>query len=82
MSDRTHPQEKILINSSAINRPDDIEEIDTDELIELEPRDLPQEITESYGTGVHDQPGFSVGCRTLRDRIANFNEAWPALTGG
>jgi Family of unknown function (DUF6335) len=38
--------------------------------------------TESYGTGVHDQPGFSIGGRTLRDRLKNFNEASPVLTGG
>ncbi|NJN87107.1 MAG: hypothetical protein HC881_13445 [Leptolyngbyaceae cyanobacterium SL_7_1] len=44
--------------------------------------DLPQALTESYGTGVHDQPGFSVGGRTLSDRLENFNEASPVLTGG
>jgi hypothetical protein len=44
--------------------------------------DLPQAVTESYGTGVHDQPGFSVGGRTLSDRMDDFNEASPVLTGG
>lgn len=64
---------------------DDLEEDELDditaELEELDP-DLPQTITESYGTGVHDQPGFSVGGRTLADRLEDFNEASPVLTGG
>ncbi|MBW4693272.1 MAG: hypothetical protein KME27_16085 [Lyngbya sp. HA4199-MV5] len=39
--------------------------------------DLPQELTESYGTGVHDQPNFATG-----GRVNDFNEASPTLTGG
>ncbi|MFE1746106.1 DUF6335 family protein [Coleofasciculus sp. H7-2] len=46
--------------------------------------DLPQEITESYGTGVHPEPGFNIGeNRRLRDEIAQYNNATsPVLTGG
>lgn len=44
--------------------------------------DVPQELTESYGTGVHEMPGFAEGGRTLRDRNQEFNEASPVLTGG
>lgn len=44
--------------------------------------DLPQEITESYGTGVHDLPGYVEGGRTMRDRRHEFHEASPELTGG
>lgn len=44
--------------------------------------EVPQEYTESYGTGVHDMPGYNVGGRTMRDRSQDFNEASPELTGG
>jgi hypothetical protein len=54
-----------------------ISDIDPEELEEEDLGDLPQAITESYGTGVHDQPGFATGGRT-----SNFNEASPTLTGG
>lgn len=55
----------------------DADELDTDEFVEPDSGDLPQEITESYGTGVHDQPGFAAGGRSN-----NFNEADATLTGG
>lgn len=50
--------------------------------LDEESEDLPQEITESYGTGVHDQPGFSIGGRTLRDRLAEYTDSSPELSGG
>lgn len=56
---------------------DSIEDIDDEQI-----SDLPQELTESYGTGIHDQPGFSAGGRTMRARNRSFNEATPELTGG
>ncbi|MBF2075003.1 MAG: hypothetical protein IGS50_14755 [Synechococcales cyanobacterium C42_A2020_086] len=40
------------------------------------------DITPSYGTGVHDQPGLSIGGRTMADRMEAFNQAGPILTGG
>lgn len=60
----------------------DTDELDTDDFVEPDSGDLPQEITESYGTGVHDQPGYAAGGRTMRDRMSDFNEASPTLTGG
>jgi hypothetical protein len=44
--------------------------------------DLPQEITESYGTGVQQLPGHTLDGRTLHDRMHQYHEASPELTGG
>lgn len=44
--------------------------------------DVPQEYTESYGTGVQDLPGYTMGGRTMRDRRRALHEADPILTGG
>jgi hypothetical protein len=41
--------------------------------------DLPQEITESYGTGVKDLPGYNIDGRSLGDK---YTETSPKLTGG
>ena len=54
----------------------------SDELIEPDSGDLPQELTESYGTGIHDEPGFATGRHTLRDRTSQFSEEAALLTGG
>jgi Family of unknown function (DUF6335) len=59
---------------------DDLE--DLDDIGIVDETELPQEITESYGTGVHDQPGFSIGGRTMRDAIDEYNEVGPELSGG
>ena len=56
--------------------------IDQEETSGEESTDLPQAITESYGTGVHDQPGFNIGGRTMRDRQQEYNAVSPTLTGG
>lgn len=61
-------------NLERLEEPEGEEEIADD--------DVPQEITESYGTGVHDAPGFGIGGRTMRDRMQDLNEATPELTGG
>lgn len=61
---------------------DGVTATDLDAVGEEDISDLPQVVTESYGTGVHDAPGYSFGGRTLRDRMAQFNEASPELTGG
>lgn len=50
------------------------EQLDTD--------DLPQEVTESYGTGVKELPGFNVGGRSMRDDMSQYNAADPGLSGG
>lgn len=55
---------------------------DEAELPEEDYGDIPQELTESYGTGVKDQPGFAMGGRTMRDRGRQYNEASAVLTGG
>lgn len=44
--------------------------------------DLPQEITESYGTGVHPEPGANIGTRRLRDEMKQYTSTGPELTGG
>lgn len=44
--------------------------------------DLPQEITESYGTGVKDIPGYNIGGRTLQERRQEYTQTSPELTGG
>lgn len=47
-----------------------------------ESEDLPQEITESYGTGIHEQPGLNAGGRTMHDRQQEYTSVSPVLTGG
>jgi hypothetical protein len=49
---------------------------------EIESGDLPQEITESYGTGVKDLPGYNIGGRSLRERRHEYTNTSPELTGG
>ncbi|HEY9637075.1 MAG TPA: DUF6335 family protein [Coleofasciculaceae cyanobacterium] len=44
--------------------------------------DLPQEITESYGTGVALEPGLEIGGRTMHDRMDQYTSTGPELTGG
>lgn len=49
---------------------------------EAEILDLPQEITESYGTGIHTEPGSNIGTRRLRDEEQLYTSTSPELTGG
>lgn len=59
------------------------DEIDDEDLEdEQDFGDVPQEYTESYGTGVQEMPGYTIGGRTMRDRANDLNEATPELTGG
>lgn len=44
--------------------------------------ELPQEITESYGTGIHTEPGDNIGTRRLRDEEKLYTSTSPELTGG
>ncbi|MFB2893068.1 DUF6335 family protein [Aerosakkonemataceae cyanobacterium BLCC-F50] len=44
--------------------------------------DLPQEITESYGTGIHTEPGYNIGTRRLRDEEKQYTSTSPELSGG
>jgi hypothetical protein len=49
---------------------------------EIKSEDLPQEITESYGTGVKDIPGYNIGGRTIQERRHEYTQTSPELTGG
>jgi hypothetical protein len=49
---------------------------------EIKTDDLPQQITESYGTGVKDLPGYNIGGRSLQDERHQYTETSPELTGG
>lgn len=53
-------------------------EIENEELAIIE--DLPQEITESYGTGVHPEPGFNIGEGTMPTSLAEYTVTSPGLT--
>ncbi|WP_242025685.1 DUF6335 family protein [Leptolyngbya sp. FACHB-36] len=54
----------------------------TEDRLDGDMGDLPQEITESYGTGVQELPGYVIGGRTMRDRASEYHEASAVLTGG
>ena len=49
---------------------------------EIKTNDLPQEITESYGTGVKDLPGYNIGGRSMQQERDQYTETSPKLTGG
>ena len=49
---------------------------------EAEIFDLPQEITESYGTGIKTEPGYNIGTRRLRDEEKQYTSTSPELSGG
>jgi len=42
--------------------------------------DLPQEITESYGTGVKEVPGYNIGGHTMWAEKPEYTETSPELT--
>lgn len=44
--------------------------------------DLPQEITQSYGTGAPLEPGLEIGGRTMDNRMEQYTSTSPELTGG
>ncbi|MCC5634592.1 DUF6335 family protein [Nostoc sp. CHAB 5844] len=46
---------------------------------EINSEDLPQEITESYGTGVKDLPGYNVGERSLDETSPEYPDS-PEVT--
>ena len=49
---------------------------------QVEGSNLPQEITQSYGTGVHQQSGITAGERTIETQLNQRNATSPELTGG
>ncbi|MEB3177511.1 MAG: DUF6335 family protein [Nostocaceae cyanobacterium] len=44
--------------------------------------DLPQDITESYGTGVKELPGYNIGGREIASELRQYTQTSPLLTGG
>ncbi|ALF54546.1 hypothetical protein ACX27_19555 [Nostoc piscinale CENA21] len=46
---------------------------------EINSEDLPQEITESYGTGVKDLPGYNIGERSLDQSTPEYPDS-PEVT--
>ena len=49
---------------------------------QVEDSDLPQEMTQSYGTGVHQQSGITAGGKTIETQLNQRNATSPELTGG
>jgi len=58
---------------------DELEDGDEEETVY---ENVPEEYTESYGTGVHELLGFVEGGRTMQRRRQELNAADPILTGG
>jgi Family of unknown function (DUF6335) len=78
----TNDQESLdnFDDSDSFTEPINIEDdsVDVEESLE----DLPQDVTESYGTGVKEIPGYVVGEGMYQERDHTLNEASPELTGG
>lgn len=45
-----------------------------------ESEDLPQEITQSYGTGLQEQPEVNIGEGTMPEQLAEYTITTPGLT--
>jgi hypothetical protein len=67
-------------SNNSVSSSEPVETVEYDRDIDESLEDLPQVLTESYGTGVKEIPGYVVDERYRQDR--NLNEASPALTGG
>lgn len=67
------------------NMPPDLEDEDLEgegSEAEIYDDEVPQELTESYGTGVHDLPGLNIGGRTMTDRRQDVPLDYLMTTGG
>ncbi|MEP0922082.1 DUF6335 family protein [Leptolyngbya sp. ST-U4] len=62
------------------NMPPDLEDEATEEIIYDD--DVPQGLTESYGTGVQELPGLNIGGRTMNDRRNGTPEDYEQVVGG
>ncbi len=89
MADLTNKAESELnitdhgnISDIPIEDTDLVSDIPVEDVGEPVISDLPQEITESYGTGVAQEPGLNSGGRTMHDRMEQYTSASPELTGG
>ncbi len=67
-------------SNNSVSSSEPVETAAHDRGIDESLEDLPQVLTESYGTGVKEIPGYVVDERYHQDR--NLNEASPELTGG
>ncbi len=53
----------------------DAEKFADENLDSAQIEDLPSSITESYGTGVKDLPGYNIGGRTMRREMHDYTES-------
>ncbi|MCV3213118.1 DUF6335 family protein [Plectonema radiosum NIES-515] len=67
-----------------VNRVDPDEELlQSEDNLSEEISDLPQEITESYGTGVKESPTYNLGRREMKEELDEYaTYTSPELTGG
>ncbi|HEY9697732.1 MAG TPA: DUF6335 family protein [Trichocoleus sp.] len=79
MPDNLHPDAQDPSEFVSNMPPDDDDELE-DEVIYGD--DVPQELTESYGTGVQELPGLNIGGRTMRDRRDEAPQGSEIVTGG
>lgn len=54
--------------------------INSEEVNASQSDDLPQEITQTYGTGVQEQPETNIGEGTIPDELAEYTITTPGLT--
>jgi hypothetical protein len=79
----SNPTDEDDLESALHNLGGDIDDdLDAELGEDLNYGDVPQEYTESYGTGVAELPGYAIGGRTMYDRAHEYHEASPELTGG
>jgi hypothetical protein len=66
-----------------VNRVDPDKELESEDNLPEEISDLPEEITESYGTGVIELPGYNLGGREMKEELDEYaTYTSPELTGG
>ncbi|AFZ31450.1 hypothetical protein Glo7428_2958 [Gloeocapsa sp. PCC 7428] len=77
-----NPTEETNLSDIPIEDTDLVSDIPVEDSDEPIISELPEEITESYGTGVALEPGLEIGGRTMHDRMKQYTSASPELTGG
>ena len=78
----TNTRDEGSLSDIPIEDTDLVSDIPVEDIGEPVISDLPQEITESYGTGVALEPGLEIGGRTMHDRMDQYTSTGPELTGG
>ena len=76
LTNKVEGSEESVIDSSTEGT--DLDNLSTS----IDAEELPQEFTESYGTGVREIPGYASDESRFYDDDRQFNEASPTLTGG